>query len=139
MKSSEVNWRTHAGIFAGIFLAGSIVLTALSQTAPVLTITSLGTNEFSLTITNAIPADSYEVWWTPVLGDAAAYPWSAAAVGNIGQSNFVLNMNELQTGFFYGLLDTNAVPLWEEADPGTPGSPILQVTIISPANGSTLN
>ncbi len=39
---------------------------------------------------------------------------------------------------FYGLLDTNAVPLWEEANPGTPGSPILQVTIKSPANGSVL-
>ncbi len=114
-------------------------LTAWTQTAPFLTITSLGTNQVSLTITNAISADSYEVWWTPEIGNTAAYPWSAAAVGNIGQSNFVLNMNGLQTGFFYGLLDTNAVPLWEEASPGTPGSSILKVTITSPANGSTLN
>ncbi len=110
-----------------------------AQTAPVLTITSLATNQISIAITNAIPADSYEVWWTPELGNTAAYPGSAAAGGNIGQSNFILNMNGLQTGFFYGLLDTNAVPLWEEADPGTPGSPILKVTIVSPANGSTLN
>lgn len=127
---------------AGIFASGLIVvaaLTARSQTAPFLTLAATGTNQLTITITNAIPADSYEVWWTPVLGNTAAYPWSAAAVGNIGQSNFVLNMNGLQMGFFYGLLDTNAVPLWEEASPGTPGSPILQVTIISPANGSTLN
>jgi hypothetical protein len=139
MKISEANWKTYAGISVGIFLAAATVLTALSQSAPVLSITSLGTNQVSLTITNANPADSYELWWTPVLGNTATYPWSAAAVGNIGQSNFILNMNGLQTGFFYGVLDTNAVPLWEEANPGTPGSPILQVNIISPANGSTLN
>jgi len=139
MRTSEANWKTHAGIFAGIFLAGALILTAWSQSAPVLSINSLGTNQISITVTNPIPADSYELWWTPQLADTAAYPWAAAAVGNIGQSNFTLNMNGLQTGFFYGLLDTNAVPLWEEASPGTPGSPILQVTIKSPANGSTLN
>ena len=57
----------------------AITFTALSQTVPVLTMAPLGTNQFSITITNAVPTYSYELWWTPVLNDPVDYPWTAAA------------------------------------------------------------
>jgi hypothetical protein len=124
----------------GIFCAGLVVaiaaLTAWSQTAPFLTITPLGTNQFALTISNSVPGN-YELWWTPVLADPA-YPWTVATVGTNGQT-FNLNMTVFQSGFFRALLDTNAIPLWEAADPNNPGAGILSVWIDSPANGATLN
>ncbi len=116
----------------------AITFTALSQTVPVLTMAPLGTNQFSITITNAVPTYSYELWWTPVLNDPVDYPWTAAAVGNVGQTNFILSNWTYPAAFFRGLLDTNAIPLWEAANPSNPTN-ILKITIASPANGSTLN
>jgi hypothetical protein len=110
----------------------------LADPPPVLTIAPLGTNQFQITITNGTSSGNYELWWTPVLADPD-YPWTAAAVGTPGQTNFTLNMTVFQTGFFRALLDTNAIPLWELADPNNPGSGILNVWIDSPANGTTLN
>lgn len=128
----------------GLVGTGSILLTltrtvVFSQTAPGLAIAPTGTNQLSITITNAISTDSYELWWTPVLSDPVDFPWTVAAVGNIGQTNFFLSNWGYPTVFFRGLLDTNAVPLWESANPNNPASGILKIIIASPANGSTLN
>jgi hypothetical protein len=139
MKTMNKTWLALASICVSSLIIVVTALTALSQTAPVLTIAPSGTNGISITVSNAIPADSYEVWWTPVLGNTASYPWTLAAPGTIGETNFLLPNWEYPTVFFRGLLDTNAVPLWESANPGNPASPILNVTIASPANGSSLN
>ncbi len=137
MKTSEANWKTHAGIFAGIFLTLATVLTSLSQIAPVLTITPLGTNQFSIAITNNIGTATYDLLWTPVLANPD-YPWTWAAPGAPGQTNFLLNMQGYPEGFFETILDTNAVPLWEAANPANPASGILQVYIYGPSNGAVL-
>jgi hypothetical protein len=68
-----------------------------------------------------------------------AYPWTWAAIGTPGQTNFQLNMGDYQTAFFRTLLDTNSIPLWEAADPNNPSAGILTIIIDTPANGSTLN
>lgn len=112
-------------------------LTAWSQSAPVLTITPLGTNQFSITVTNGVSTANYDLQWTPALGNPD-YPWTFAKIGSTGQTNFNLNMGAYQAGFFRGLLDTNGIPLWEAADPNNPGAGILTVFIDSPANGSNL-
>jgi hypothetical protein len=112
-------------------------LTALSQSAPVLTITALGTNQFSITITNNIGTATYDLLWTPALGNPD-YPWTWAVPGTPGQTNYQVNMSVYQTGFFQTLLDTNSVPLWEAADPNNPGAGILTVFIDNPANGSLI-
>jgi len=109
-------------------------LTVLSQSVPVLTIAPLGTNQFSVTITNGVGGTYYDLEWTPVLANQI-YPWTFAAVGTPGQTNFMLNMGAYQTGFFRALVDTNSIPLWEAADPNNPGAGILTVFIDSPANG----
>ncbi|MGA2279197.1 MAG: hypothetical protein ABSG80_02715 [Verrucomicrobiota bacterium] len=138
MKTIEKNWIAFAAIFcSGLIIIGT-ALTARSQTAPVLTITQLGTNQFSVSFTNNIGTASYDLQWTPVLA-SPAYPWTWAAIGTPGQTNYQLNMGNYQTAFFRTLLDTNSIPLWEAADPNNPALGALTITIDTPANGSTLN
>lgn len=127
-----------AFVVAGFLLCAWIGLT--QSTPPVLTIAPTGTNALSITVTNAVTGTgSYEVWTTPILGDTVDYPWTGAAMGTNGQTNFVLNIPPYPAGFYQVILDTNAIPLWEAADPHNPSAGILNVWIDSPANGSTLN
>jgi hypothetical protein len=134
MKTIKTYWVALFEIFGVGLVVVATALTAWSQTAPVLTITQLGTNQFSITITNNIGTDTYDLLWTPVLA-SPDYPWTWAVVGTSGQTNFLVDMGIYQTGFFRTLLDTNSIPLWEAADPNNPGAGILTVTIDSPTNG----
>ena len=113
------------------------VFSGLTQsTPPVLTITPLGTNQYSITFTNS-PPSTYDLQWTPVLANPE-FPWTWAAIGTNGQAAFQVNGGVYQTGFFRTILDTNSVPLWEAADLNNPAAGILTVIIDSPANGSVI-
>ena len=136
MKISGANWKACAGIFAGIVIATATVLTALSQTVPVLRISPAGTNQFSITITNSIGSSDFDLQWTPVL-DSSDFPWTWAAIGTPGQTNYVVT-GIYDTGFYRVILDTNSVPLWEAADPNNPSAGILTVFIDSPTNGALI-
>jgi hypothetical protein len=136
MKTIRRHWITLIGIFGGGLVVVVTALTALSQPAPVLTITPLGTNQLLITITNA-GAANYELWTTPVLADQN-YPWTLCSTGALGQSNFTINAGPYPAGFYRALLDTNAIPLWEAADPNNPSLGILAVTIDNPTNGMVL-
>ena len=134
MKTIEKNWIAFAAIFcSGLIIIGT-ALTARSQTAPVLAITPLGTNQFFISFTNN--GSTYDLQGTPVLANPA-YPWTWAATGIPGQSNFVVT-GIYPTEFYRTILDTNAIPLWEAADPNNPALGALTITIDTPANGSTL-
>lgn len=135
-KQLAINF-ARAFIVAGFLLCAIYVLA--QSTAPVLTATPTGTNQLLITITNGVSTVSYELWTTPVLGDTVDYPWTAAAVGTNGVTNFTVNIGPYPAGFYQVILDTNAIPLWEAADPHNPSAGILNVWIDSPANGSTLN
>lgn len=124
------------GVFAGALVIGLTALTARSQSTPVLNITSTGTNQFSVTITNNIGSADYDLLWTPVL-DNPDYPWSWAATGTPGQTNYVVS-SIFQTGFYRAILDTNSIPLWEAADPRNPSAGILTVFIDSPTNSTVI-
>lgn len=108
-----------------------------AQTAPVLTIAPTGTNQLSITFTNNIGSLDYDLMWTPNLVNPN-FPWSFAAIGAPGETNFILDAPNSPTGFFRAVLDTNAVPLWEAANPANPSSGILQVYIYGPSNGAVL-
>lgn len=131
-KNSTVLLTTAA---CGLFIVAT-ALTVWSQSAPPLTITSLGTNQYSITFTNN-PPNTYDLQWTPVLADAN-YPWTWAAIGTPGQSNYLVT-STYSTAFFRTVLDTNSIPLWEAADPNNPALGALSITIDTPANGSTLH
>ena len=111
---------------------------AWSQTTPVLTIKALGTNNFSITVTNGGGTNHYDVLWTPVLS-SPDYPWTWAAIGTPGQTNFLVNMGDYQSFFFRGLWENGPIPLWEAADPNNPGAGVLTVFIDSPTNGATIS
>lgn len=104
---------------------------------PVLTIAPAASNQLVISITNAVMAN-YEVWTTPVLGNTMDYPWTIAAVGTNGQSSFTVPVGVYTAGFFQAILDTNAIPLWEAANPTNQSLGILNVLIDSPTNGSVL-
>ena len=102
---------------------------------PYLTIVSTGSNAVLVTVWNNLGATNYDIWTTPVLLDPF---WTLATNGMPGQSNFVLNLGAYYTGFFRAVLDTNAIPTWEAADPNNPGAGILTVYIDSPTNGAVI-
>ncbi len=110
----------------------------LTSGLPFLIIAPTGTNQYLITITNAVSGNTYDIYTTPVLGDTVNYPWTAAVIGASGQTNFTVNMGPYSTGFFRAVVDTNGIPLWEAADPNNPGAGILAVFIDSPANGGNL-
>ena len=109
-------------------------MTAWSQSTPVLTITPLGTNQFSISFTNN--GSTYDLQTTPVLANPE-FPWTWAAIGTNAQTNFLVT-GVYQTGFYRAILDTNSIPLWEAADPNNPALGALTITIDSPANGSLI-
>lgn len=133
MKTSNQLWLTLVSIF-GLF---GLLATALAQTGPSLKIAPAGTNQFSITITNAIGMNDYDLQWTPVLGNTN-FPWTFAAIGVPGGTNFILDADGYPATYFRAVLDANTVPLWEAANPSNTNSPILQVFIYGPANGAVL-
>ena len=130
-------WARGLMVVVPLLMTALIVPVVLAQTAPTLTITPLGTNVFSISTTNNIGSASYDLIWTPVLANPD-YPWTWAAVGSPGQTNYTVNMAASQTGFFRTLLDTNSPPLWEGADPNHPSAGVLSIFIDSPTNGTVL-
>lgn len=123
----------------GIIIAAVRVLADVPP--PVLTITSLGTNQFSIGITNGVSTANYELYWTPILANSD-YPFSLAIIGTEGQTNFTVNTGTYQTGFFEMIVgtdwDNDGVPNWEDANPSDPSIGILTVVIDSPTNGMVL-
>lgn len=133
--------KKYTKLFPAVVLAAAtviVVVKALAQTAPpTLTITSLGTNSYNVTIWNSVAGSAYALEWTPVL-DSADYPWTVAALGTNGQTNFFFDGEGYDSGFFMTLLNTNAIPPWELADPNNPSLGVLTVTIDSPTNGAVI-
>jgi len=122
-----------------LIVAGMLFFTTdgLTQSVPPsLTIASVGTNQLSITITNGISTGNYEVWWTPVLGDSVNNPWTMAAAGTGGQTNFTMNMGGNQAGFFRVLQDPAigaSTPFVSyEAESGILGGGATVVALTSP-------
>lgn len=139
MKKIRRIWFTLAsclGVGAAMALVALNVLADAPQ--PVITISSLGTNEFLVAVTNSLSTTNYTLYWTPVLSDPNN-PWEPIAAGSVGQSNFTVNGGAYPFGFFrVALVPSAGVPPWERADPNDPNSPILSVSITIPADGSTV-
>lgn len=127
------------GIVASI--AAGIVLLANAQ-QPVLKITGLGTNQFFIEITNAVSTTNYTLYWTPALANPN-YPWIVLTNNNVGESNFLVDANGWDTGFFKILtgtdFDGDGISEWLDAQPQNPSVGILSITIDSPINGTDFN
>lgn len=134
MKNKRTLWTAWAGVLVSALIFVATASTTMAQTAPVMTVTPTATNALSITITNGVPGANYELWSTPLLANSA-YPWTTTAVGSPGQTNFIVNIGQNPSGFYQAIWDTNAIPLWEAADPHNPSAGILTVFIDSPTNG----
>lgn len=119
-------------------VVGGIALLANAQ-QPVLRISDLGTNQFSVLITNGISSTNYTLFWTPSLNDSN-YPWTVVGVGSVGETNFLIDGGAWSVGFFRVLLGSDAdgdgVPAWKDANDDDLNIGILSVTIDSPINGT---
>ena len=104
---------------------------------PYLTIAPTATNGIlDITVWNDQGPANYDLWWTPALANPQ-YPWQWIAVGDTGQTNFIVNTS-YPTAFFRAVWDTNSIPLWKAADPNNQSTGVLTVFIDSPANGAVL-
>ena len=143
MNLPHWNRRTHHSILSGVLGASLAVLiyAALADDPPVLSISNLGSNQFSITITNAVNPTNYLLEWTPVLADTN-YPWVVVATNTPGQTNFVMDMEPWPLGFLRVMVgwdgDGDSVPDWMDAQPLNPYVGLLSVTIDSPLNGTVV-
>jgi hypothetical protein len=137
MQVVRKNWIKGAGAILAVLI---ITLIARAQTAPApgVTISPLGSNQYSIIVTNGV-STNYELYWTPVLGNSE-YPWQLLGVGTIGETNFEVDAGEFFSGFFKASVEQvfGGVPDYELADPNNPSLGILTVTIDSPTNGAVL-
>jgi hypothetical protein len=139
MKKLRRYWLTVAScLSAGAILAFIALSVFADAPPPVLTISSLGSNAFNVTITNSLPTTNYTLFWAPALNDPNN-TWEVLSVGAVGQSNFTIDASGFPALFFRAaLISITGVPPWEAADPSDPNSPILSVNIVTPADGSTV-
>lgn len=139
MKTLQAHWR----LILSLALTGILAIVALTALAdpPVLKITSLGTNQFLITVTNGLSTTNYTVYWTPALANTN-YPWQVMGFGDVGITNFLVDMQDSPVGFFRVLIgidqDGDGVPEWQDAQPLDPAVGVLSITIDSPTNGAVL-
>ena len=145
----SVNGRTSVRFLlpaGGVALVALLILVtklcALADPAPVLTITPLGSNQFSITVTNATSLTNYTLFWKPVFADTN-YAWQVIATNAVGQTNVTVDAGGYPVGFFKILVgidqDGDGIPEWMDAQPQNPSVGALSVTIDSPTNGTVFN
>ncbi len=129
-------------VLAAAFTISALSAQAQSIPAPGMAVSLTGTNQLLISITNGVTNANYELYYTPVLGDAA-YPWTQLAVGTVGQTNFTVDRGVSSQSFYLlavGLdWDNDGIPNTEDADPNNASVGRLTITIDSPSNGFTFN
>lgn len=122
-------------------LIAAILIIRIRAADPGVTFAPSGTN-FVITITNAVGGVSYEIYRRPVLGDTN-FPWVLYSVGTAGVTNFLVGTEGEPFGFFKAGVGTNwdgdLSPNFRDGQPTNAAVGDLQVTIIYPPNGSTIN
>lgn len=142
MKTLKRNWLVFG---LGLGLAGAACIAAINALAdapqPVLSITSLGSSQFNIVITNAVTTTNYTLFWTPALADQN-YPWEVLGVANVGETNFLVDGGQWSSGFFRVTLgidrDGDGIPDWQDARPNDSSIGLMRVTIEIPVNGSNV-
>jgi len=115
------------------------VIRSKGQTAAVLQISSLGSNQVLITISNGGPGLGFDIQRR--LTFEPGYDWITIP-GTNSQTNFVVDKGIDMTGFFRavscGDCDGDGIPNWADPQPTNPAVSNLVVTIDTPANGATV-
>jgi len=140
MKSVGARWPWWYGaaVLCGGMAFGLVELVSAQSTNPVLTISLVSSNQVKLTITNAVPGQTYEIHRRPVFHEE--YPWQLHLVGtNASQTNFTAPMGIDLSGFFRAQLGTDADGdgIFDrlDANPTNASVSTLFITIDNPTNG----
>src|SRR5260370_14287130 len=132
MKNAKNLWIAFTSLVS-IAIVIITKLNAFADSPPVISITSLASNQFSVTVTNGLTNTTYGLYWTPVLNDTNNYPWTVVSVGDVGQTNWIVDGGEWPLSFFRVLtgsdLDNDGIVNWQDADPGDPTVGILSISI----------
>jgi hypothetical protein len=108
--------------------------------APILGPLVVSNGYFRVVITNGEPAAYYEIELRDSLDPL--YTWRWAATGVQGQTNFQVPLGQSSTAFLRALsctdCDDDGIPNTADANPLDATIRALSVTIVSPANGSTI-
>jgi hypothetical protein len=108
---------------------------------PIIKITALGSNQFSVAITNGVTNGIYELQWRETLSDTN-YLWKFLDSGTMGQTNFTFSGGQLPVYFFRASVgndvDADGVVSWIDANDGNASIRALTITIDNPVNGSNI-
>ena len=146
MKTLKRQWSRLATAI-GLTVASIVFLTALlgegqGVPQPVLTIESMGSNQFLVTITNGDANTSYDLQWRYSLGDPNS-SWESFDTNGPGVTSWIVSASNCPVLFLRAAVgndsDGDGVPNWQDANPYDPSIGILSVTIDSPLNGAALN
>ena len=112
---------------------------AKTSPAPGLSIALTGSNLLTLTITNGLTNEYYEIYSEIQL---EAPTWSFYAGGSLGQTSFLASNFPAMLRFFKARAtndwDGDGIANWADADPNSTNIGLLTITIESPANGALL-
>lgn len=129
-------------LFPTIIGIVAIIAVIAQAQQPILKISNLGGNQFSILVTNGISTTNYTLFWVPALS-TPGYDWQMLTIGNVGESNFTINAGEWNSLFFKAMLgsdfDGDGVPESHDAQPQNPAIGILTLTIDSPTSGLNFN
>lgn len=126
MRMKLLNKR-QAAMLAGIGLLSVTTMVARlarGQTAPVLGISLTTNNAVLATVTNGVSTGQYQIYWTEFLSPSPE--WLLLTNGSIGQTQFLVPLEDWDSTFFNASAITNYVP------------PSLNVIILSPTSGTLL-
>lgn len=112
---------------------------AETSPAPGLSIERLSTNAVTLTITNGVTNEFYEIYSRV---DLQAPIWDFFTNGTLGQTSWPVATSPIQRRFFEARAnndwDSDGVLNWADADPNSTNVGFLTITIESPSNGAVL-
>jgi hypothetical protein len=148
MKIRSDGWRQRIRAAIPLAVILGLVLCAVvpwSKSSPIpgVTITAFSNNTVTITVTNGVTNEFYEIYTRPFLQTNEAYLWSLTVTGSLGVTQFTIFNGARQMRFFKAEAgndkDGDGILNFQDADPlNSSVSNVLKITIQSPTNGMNI-
>src|SRR5438093_11463959 len=110
-------------VFSSVLATAGLMIACLALgdvPQPVLIIVPTNGTQFQISITNAVASTNYEIYRRPLLTNTNL-SWTLHIVGDVGQSNFLVDWQGENAGFFRAGIgsdwDLDGIPNSQDADP----------------------